>query len=53
VTIARALTDSFPGSASASAPLFIAAQLIGTLAAYASFGWLFRPARPAVRTDSA
>ena len=33
---------SFAGIAPASAPLFIAAQLAGALAALAVFGWLLR-----------
>jgi glycerol uptake facilitator-like aquaporin len=42
VTVARSLTDSFAGIAPASAPLFIAAQLVGALAAVLACGWLFR-----------
>ena len=42
VTIARCLSDTFAGIAPVSAPLFIAAQLAGTLAAIALFGWLLR-----------
>jgi glycerol uptake facilitator-like aquaporin len=42
VTIARSLSDSFAGIAPASVPLFIAAQLAGTVAAIALFGWLLR-----------
>jgi glycerol uptake facilitator-like aquaporin len=42
VTIARSLSDSFAGIAPVSAPLFIAAQLAGTLAAVVTFGWLFK-----------
>ncbi len=44
VTVARALTHSFSGIAPAAVPLFIVAQVIGTVAAYACFGWLFQPA---------
>jgi glycerol uptake facilitator-like aquaporin len=40
VTVARSLTDSFAGIAPASVPVFIAAQLVGALAALAVFGWL-------------
>ena len=36
VTIARTLSDSFAGIAPSSVPMFIAMQLIGTLAAFAS-----------------
>ena len=42
VTIARCLSDTFAGIAAVSAPLFIAAQLAGTLAAIVLFGWLLR-----------
>jgi glycerol uptake facilitator-like aquaporin len=42
VTVARMLSDTFAGIAPASAPAFIGAQLIATLAATALFGWLFR-----------
>jgi glycerol uptake facilitator-like aquaporin len=49
VTVARALSNTFAGIAPASAPQFIAAQLIGAVAATAAFGWLLtetrRPAR--------
>ena len=40
VTVARSLTDTFSGIAPASAPLFIAAQFAGALAALGVFGWL-------------
>lgn len=42
VTVARAFTDSFAGIRLADVPSFIAAQIIGTLAAVVLFGWLFR-----------
>lgn len=42
VTIARSLSDTFAGIAPVSAPLFIAAQLAGTVAALALFGWLLK-----------
>ncbi|MCW4463673.1 aquaporin family protein [Sphingomonas sp. BT-65] len=42
VTIARSLTDSFAGIAPHSAPLFIAGQLGGTIAATVIFTWLLR-----------
>lgn len=40
VTIARSLSDTFAGIAPASAPLFIAAQLAGALAAAVLMRWL-------------
>jgi glycerol uptake facilitator-like aquaporin len=42
VTIARSLSDTFSGIAPRSAPLFIVSQLLGTVAAFGFFGWLFR-----------
>jgi len=42
VTIARSLSDTFAGIAPSSAPLFIAAQITGAVAAMAVFGWLLR-----------
>jgi glycerol uptake facilitator-like aquaporin len=45
VTMARSLSDSFAGIAPSSAPLFIAAQFAGALAALLVFGWLLRGAR--------
>lgn len=42
VTIARSLSDSFAGIAPASAPAFIAAQVVGAIAAAGLFGWLLR-----------
>lgn len=47
VTIARSLTNSFAGIAPHSAPLFIAGQIAGTLAALALFGWLLKEEKPA------
>ena len=41
VTLARMLSDSFSGIAPASAPGFIAAQLLATLAAWRMLPWLF------------
>jgi glycerol uptake facilitator-like aquaporin len=41
VTIARALSDTFAGIAPADAPAFIAAQLLGALAALALSRWLW------------
>ena len=43
VTIARSLSDTFAGIAPGSTPAFIAAQLVGALAAYSVFGWLVGP----------
>jgi glycerol uptake facilitator-like aquaporin len=43
VTIARSLSDTFAGIAPGSAPAFIAAQLVGALAASLVFGWLLKP----------
>ena len=40
VTVARSLSDTFAGIAPVSVPLFIAAQLVGALAALGLFGWL-------------
>lgn len=42
VTLARSLTDTFAGIAPSSMPLFIAAQLAGTVGAVAFFSWLFK-----------
>ena len=42
VTIARSLSNTFAGIAPHSAPLFIAGQLVGTIAAIAVFTWLLR-----------
>ena len=42
VTVARMLTDSFAGIAPGSAPGFIAAQLIATVAALRLLPWLFK-----------
>lgn len=41
VTIARSFTDTFSGVAPAGAPGFIAAQIIGAVAATVFLGWLF------------
>ncbi len=43
VTVARSLSDTFAGIAPASAPPFIAAQIVGALAALVVFGWLLKP----------
>lgn len=44
VTLARAFTDTFSGIRPVDAPAFIAAQLLGALAALLVFRWLLRPA---------
>jgi len=44
VTIARTLSNSFAGIAPSSAPVFIAAQVAGALAAWLVFAWLLAPA---------
>jgi glycerol uptake facilitator-like aquaporin len=41
VTIARTMTDSFAGIAPASAPQFVAAQILAALASVPLLGWLF------------
>ncbi|CAN5852341.1 MIP/aquaporin family protein [soil metagenome] len=51
VTLARSLSDTFAGIAPSSAPAFIAAQVLGALAAWLVFAWFSRrsdesPARP-------
>ena len=48
VTLARSLSDTFAGIAPTSAPAFVAAQLLGAVAASALFGWLLSE-RNAVR----
>jgi glycerol uptake facilitator-like aquaporin len=42
VTVARSLSNTFAGIAPSSAPLFIAAQLVGALAATLLFGWMLK-----------
>jgi glycerol uptake facilitator-like aquaporin len=44
VTVARALSDTYAGIAPAGVIPFIAAQLLGALAAVALANWLFRGA---------
>ena len=46
VTIARSLSNTFAGMAPVSAPLFIAAQIVGTVASVGFFAWLFREESP-------
>jgi len=45
VTIARSLSNTFAGIAPASAPLFIAGQVVGATAAVITFNWLLEPRR--------
>ncbi|MET0587940.1 MAG: MIP/aquaporin family protein [Novosphingobium sp.] len=45
VTIARSLSNTFAGIAPASAPLFIAGQIVGTFVAVGFFTWLFKEDR--------
>jgi glycerol uptake facilitator-like aquaporin len=49
VTIARALTDSFSGIAPGDVPMFIVAQLAGTLAGLGVMSWFFSPGREPAR----
>ncbi len=42
VTVARSLSNTFAGIAAASVPLFVAAQVAGTIAAVPLFVWLYR-----------
>jgi glycerol uptake facilitator-like aquaporin len=42
VTVARSLSDTFPGIAPGSAPYFIVAQLVGAVVASLVFGWMLR-----------
>lgn len=43
VTLGRVLTDTWTGIAPASVPTFLGGQAVGTLAAIALIGWLYRP----------
>ena len=43
VTIARSLSDTFAGIAPGNVAAFIAAQLVGALAALALAGWMWKP----------
>jgi glycerol uptake facilitator-like aquaporin len=49
VTIARSLSDSFAGIAPASTPAFVAAQVLGALAATVLCTWLLKGATNSVR----
>ncbi len=51
VTVARGLTDTFSGIAPAHVPAFVAAQLIGAVAAVAMFGWLMPAPGAVAQTD--
>jgi arsenate reductase len=51
VTVGRTLSDTFAGIAPASAPAFVAAQLIGAALALVTVLLLFVPARPAPLDD--
>ncbi|NNG03181.1 MAG: aquaporin family protein [Inquilinus sp.] len=51
VTIGRGFTDSFSGIAPAHVPAFVAAQLVGALAAVAVFGWMMPAERAAETAD--
>lgn len=44
VTLARSLSDTFAGIDPVSVPLFIGAQILGSVAAWALCGWLLREA---------
>ncbi len=53
VTMARSFTDTFSGIVPMDAPGFIAAQLVGAVAATMVFYWLWAPSRqPATTSDS-
>ena len=53
VTVARTLSDSFAGIAPASVPLFVAAQLVGALAAVALARVLFPERDPSPEKEAA
>lgn len=53
ITVARSLSDSFAGIAPADVPGFIAAQLLGALAAALLGRWLFAPDEPFSRPPAA
>lgn len=52
VTVARLLTDTFTGIAPGSVPAFLAAQLLGAVAAAATIRWLL-PASPDAAAEGA
>lgn len=47
VALARALTDTFSGIRPLDVPAFVAAQCAGAVLAWAVFGWLLHPPKPA------
>jgi glycerol uptake facilitator-like aquaporin len=51
VTVARAMTDSFAGIAPASAPPFVAAQIVAAGIAFPIAGFLFAPSRETASTQ--
>lgn len=53
ITIGRMITDTFAGIAPASAPWFIAAQLVGALLAVALVRWMFPAAAVSAQIDVA
>jgi glycerol uptake facilitator-like aquaporin len=50
VTIARALSNTYTGIAPSHVPAFVAAEILGALAAAAVFGWLLRPSSPGAKS---
>ena len=52
VTIARTLSDSFAGIAPASAPMFIAMQLVGALLAWALIRYVYSASIPPAPTEA-
>jgi len=53
VTIARTMSDTFAGIAPASAPGFVAAQIVGALIAAPLVGWLFQDDGQSTKTSNA
>ena len=53
VTFARSLSNTFAGIAPSSAPLFMAAEIAGAVAACIFVGWLLAPERSTVDDDTA
>lgn len=45
ITVVRSLSDTFAGIAPADVPMFVAAQLVGAVAAVLVAGWMFAPPR--------
>jgi len=52
VTAARAFTDTFAGIRPVDAPAFVAAQVVGAVAAALLARWLFEPARAGAQAQS-